>query len=501
MGKQAARSGAIAIVSNAVQMVIGVSTTLVLVRILEPADFGVFAVAWILMLLGSTVRDLGVSVSIINAPSLTQERVSILFWSGQTSNLAVGLTLAILGPFLAWVYGMQELVVLMPAVGFASILAGTGAIYDGLLKRRLRFGIVAARDIGCMVAGSVTAIIVAWLGYGFWALVAQQLAVAFVGLLIYLLSTSWLPSHPIRSLAAARKEQGLLWHGSRLSVSKCISTLGMSADRLLLGTFAGERSLGLYQQAFMWSEFPVRQVYQPLVGVVVSTFSRVQNMSNAVYRSAFRQAELVLFAIALPLLIFGSTQGDLVIPVLLGDKWIDAIPLFEILCLGSIFRLVIQSCKWVYLAESRSADQLVWTLAFTPVQIAAALTGAVIGGALGIAAAMAITYAVAAPVALWYCTRRSRITVLDMILPASRPLFASVIGVAALIMVDHTIEQRLSPNVSLMVGILVFIAFNGIAWVVPGNGRHELRECIRHFSPKFAILFDSFFSSNTELRG
>lgn len=493
LSREAARSGVVALLSNLVQMVLGIGTTLVLVRILEPTEFGIFAVAWIVVQLTATVRDVGIATAVVNIEDISRERISGLFWSGQIVNLAVTLLILLIGPVLSHLYNMPELTQIMPALALASFFTGLASVHDGLLKRNFRFGVVAFKDIAAMAAGAIAAIAAGLEGLGVWALTAQQLALAAMRLAVCFAGTRWLPEPPLSSLRAASRDRALLQHGAFLSLAKCIDTLGASADRLILGLLVAPRTLGFYQQAVVWSDFPARTVYNPMYGVVVSAFSRKQSDDAGSYRAAFRQAVLVLYAICVPMLIYGAIQGELVILVLLGNQWTEAAPFFSILCVAMLFRLVVQASKWVYVSESRSGDQLVWTLAFVPSMIIAAVIGAAAGSASGVCVAILITYFLAAPIALWYCTRRSRLQRADLISPAFRPLVSSLVAaITVMLLAPHT--SQLHSALELIVGTGVFAFFNAIGWATPGSDRSELRECLRHFSPRLAKLFDHIFT-------
>lgn len=476
-----------AITSNIAQMAIGVGTSLVLARILDPAEFGVFAMGWVAVMLTLTVRDLGVGMAALNHAELTRERASALFWSSLLVNAACAAAIAALGPILARVYGAPVLVRLMPALGAVGFIAGAAALHDALLKRRLRFSAVAGRDILGMLAGSAAAIAAATAGAGVWALLAQQAALAAAGLIVTLAACPWRPDGPatLRRALDDPAERAVIWHGSRVSLARLVSALGVYADRVILAALGGDRALGLYQAAFQWAEFPTRQVYQPLMGVVVSAFSRRQDAETARYRSAFRQALLLLYAVAVPMLIYGAVRGELVIPVLLGEKWLDAAPIFEWLCIAAVFRLVVQSCKWVYLAEARSADQLRNTLALTPMLLIAALLGAADGG-VGVARAVAAVYAVAAPLSAWYCTRRSRITAADILRPAVRPIAGAAIGVAAVLAAARIGADAIPDWARLIAEATVFAAAGGVVWLVPGPIRDDLLACLARVAPRWA---------------
>jgi PST family polysaccharide transporter len=499
VGARTAASGVTAIASNIAQMVIGVGTTLVLARLLDPAEFGVFAMGWVAVMLTLTIRDLGVGMAALNHDELTHDRASAFFWSSLLVNAACGIAIAALGPVLARAYDAPVLERLMPSLGAVGFIAGAATLHDAILKRRLRFAAVACRDIVAMLAGSAAAIAAAAAGAGVWALLAQQAALAAAGLGVTLAACPWKPAGPaaLRRSIHDRAERALIWHGSRVSLARLVTALGVYADRVIIAAVAGDRAVGLYQAAFQWAEFPTRQVYQPLMGVVVSAFSRKQNADAARYRGAFRQALLLLDAVAIPMLVYGAVRGELVIPVLLGASWLDAAPIFEWLCVAATFRLVVQSCKWVYLAEGRSADQLRATLVLTPLLLGAALLGAADGPA-GVARAVAIVYAVAAPLSAWYCTRRSRITPADILRPAIRPLLGAGIGAAAVLAAAPILIGTIPDWARLLAEAAVLAAASAIVWAFPGAIRDDLRACLARVAPRLVRRTARMVTDQTE---
>ncbi|MEO1583149.1 MAG: oligosaccharide flippase family protein [Planctomycetota bacterium] len=477
-------SGAVAIASNIVQMAIGIGTTLVLVRILDPADYGLYYMGGMVLLLSVAVRDLGIGTAVVNAPDLSKERASGLFWCVALVTLAVAVLIAASGLPLSLIFGSPELVPLMPVLGVVSLVHGIGAVHDGLLKRRMRFVAVACRDIGGMLAGSLIAIGVASAGHDHWALAGQQVAIACAGLVVVLIACPWVPGSPkhLRTMLRTGSEATHLWHGARIATTRLVGLLGIIADRVSIGAVAGERPLGLYNQSYQWAEFPTRQVYQPLMAVVVSTFSRRQDQETDGYRRSFRQVLLVLFGVTIPMLVYGAMRAELVIPVLLGEKWIDAAPLFRWLCVAFLFRLMVQACKWLYLGESRSADNLRWTAALTPVLVIAAAAGAT-QGAIGVAIAIAAAYAAAAPVAVWYGTRNSRVLPQDLVLPTLRPLLGSAFGLVGVLVLGEAAGALTAEDVPaaalLVAEVALFMLAGAVAWALPGPGRDDLLECIR----------------------
>lgn len=147
-------------------------STVVLARLLLPADFGLVAMVTAITGLGQAFSDLGLSEATIQRQEISHHQVSTLFWI----NVAIGMTLTLatiaLAPVMAWFYRDPRLKGITFLVSLTFLIGGLRVQHDALIRRQMRFVALAIRDVAAYAVAVPVAIIMAWRGAGYWAIVA-----------------------------------------------------------------------------------------------------------------------------------------------------------------------------------------------------------------------------------------------------------------------------------------------------------------------------------------
>src|SRR5271166_3442320 len=169
------RGGLLTITSQGTQFVLQSIATVVLARLLTPADFGLVAMVTAVTGLGSAFADLGLSEATIQRKEISHEQVSALFWI----NVAIGLGLMLvtmgLAPALVWFYRQPRLKGITFWLSLTFLIGGLRVQHNALLQRQMRFVAIAIRDLVAYSVAVTTTIAMACLGAGYWALVAFPL--------------------------------------------------------------------------------------------------------------------------------------------------------------------------------------------------------------------------------------------------------------------------------------------------------------------------------------
>jgi O-antigen/teichoic acid export membrane protein len=475
-GGRSARSASLMVASSGAQLAMGIVAVAFLARILTPADFGVFTMAAFLLAVVGSFRDFGLPMATVQSTALRHEQASALFWLNLKLCAALGLSMALLGPVLAWFFGHRALVGITGALALGVAVAGTANIHNGLLARRMRFGAVTATEVAAAAAGAACGIAAALLGAGYWALVAQQVGFfATLGLLPWLLC-DWRPAGYRASRRHGAEARALVSYGRNLSLSRIVLQLGGNTDFVLIGRFAGAGPLGLYQAAFRWAMLPIQQLYTPLTGVVVATLSRLRADVER-FRAAFRTAARAAAALALPALAFLLVAAHDVVLLLLGEQWLGAVPMFRVLAVAAFLDVGRLSCKWAYLAEGRVWRQLRWTMIATPVLILGVTLG-MVWGAQGVAVGYAAATAVLLYPGVAYCFSGSLLRPGDFWGSVWRPAIAALAAAAVLLLVQGWAIFAMPLLARLPVQALCFGLCYLAAWLAVPGGRREAGEML-----------------------
>jgi O-antigen/teichoic acid export membrane protein len=151
---RSARAGAIAVASQVIQLVIGVTGTVILARLLNPADYGLVAMATVLVSFAAIFKDLGLSEATVQRPSLTHEQCSTLFWINLGLGAVSMLLVAAAAPVVVWFYDIPALGPITLALSLAFPIGALAAQHAALLRRQMRFVALASSDLVAVVVGS-----------------------------------------------------------------------------------------------------------------------------------------------------------------------------------------------------------------------------------------------------------------------------------------------------------------------------------------------------------
>ena len=462
LARSGARGGAWLLGANALQLALAVGSTMVLARVLSPADFGLFAMAMTAFALVAPLRDFGLSSALVQRAVVLPAELRPLGRLNAAATLALGALVVGLGLVLARFYDEPLVATLAPWLALALVARGLANVTAGLLQRGMAWRTLAAANLVSYALGAAVGCAAALGGAGVGALVAQQLvwfaaqgALLSIGARRLVRRGAPLPVATPRNgtRGAAPAPIGhYLAYARPVSGARLASELVAQVDRLVLGRLADATALGLYQGALRWANLPLLQLMLPMKTVAVATLSRLAHEPER-SRAAVRELFGLVLSLLVPLFVFLALAADPIVPLLLGDQWTAAVPLFGVLALAMLFEGVDRMANWLHLSLGHVGARLRWVAATSPVLALAMVAGGVLGaqgalaqapivGELGRAAGPASGAAggvalgllgaralLALPVLLW-ATRGTALGARDVLAPWARPL-AATLGAAA----------------------------------------------------------------------
>jgi polysaccharide transporter, PST family len=350
-------------------------------------------------------------------------------------------------------------VTLLLAVVFP--IAAAGVQHQALLKRHMQFRRYALTQLTGTVAGAVVSITMAVAGAGYWALAWQSLATTLAGTLSAWLCLRWWPGPPRR----AHDLRAMLGFGGRLTAHGMVSYLETNLDKLLLGRWCGATPLGLYATCYTLVGRIVTLAAHSVGEAALPAMSRTRNAPSgmtATYRRLFQLTCLIGLA---PCAVGILWTAD-VIAVVLGARWLEAVPILRLLFIGGLARMLAASTGWVYVASSQPGRMLRWELIQAPL-LAVAYVAGVSHGALGVAAAYAVGHVLLLPLCWAYCLDRVTLRPGDVFGPFWRPFVCTVLASVAGAAIDSTALRGTPPGVGrLSVLLVAFTATFGTAAVL-----------------------------------
>jgi PST family polysaccharide transporter len=367
---RAVRGGVITIIAQGVRFLLQTISTVVLARMLTPADFGLVAMVTAVSGLQRMIADAGLSHATIQRPEINHRQVSTLFWINVGFSFLLMVLFMALAPALARFYREPRVAPITLVVAGTFLFSGLMVQHDALLRRQMRFVSLTIRDIVSSAVGVAVAIVMAWRGAGYWALVALPAATVLTQMVLSWFLSRWRPGLPSWSAEV----RSMIGFGGNLVGHNFIAYVDRNADNVLIGWFWGAGPLGLYSRAYALLTLPLRQLNAPVAAVAVPAFSRIQDDPERFARYYLRTMNLIMWICA-PLIGFLFIASEPVITVVLGGQWREAAPVFQLLAISALTQPLYNSVAWVFVSRGRTDRLFKMSVYIFPVIVGSFLVG------------------------------------------------------------------------------------------------------------------------------
>jgi len=469
---RAIRGGAFTVGSQASQFVIGLLATMVMARLLTPRDYGLIGMVTVVTGFLTIFKDIGLSRATIQRNVLTHDEASSLFWINGAVGVGIALLTAAIAPVIARFYGEPRLTNITIALACGFLVSGFSVQHQALLRRRMRFGILAVNDVFSITLASVVGITMAFERMSYWAIVGNQLTFTISGAVLAWTVCRWRPSLPKRSTPVRE----MLAFGGNITGFTVLNYFSRNTDDLLIGRFWGSQQLGLYAKAYQLLLFPLNQINLPIGGVAVPTLSRLVDEPER-YRAAFARTLDKIVLITMPLVVFLMVCSDWLIAVVLGSQWVGAAKIFMWLAIAGFVQPIGYTTGWLFTSQNRTGELLRWGVMSSVLAVGSIAAG-VHWGAEGVAKSYGLTSAlITTPLNLWWVGRRGPVRTWDFY-KTSAPFAISAIIAGGAVYVFHYFAHPAHELVGLIIGFGITVVVFLAALSAGAAGRAALRDVV-----------------------
>lgn len=362
-------------------------STLVILRLLTRGDYGLMSMAMVYLGLVQLVNEFGLSSAIVQQRDLAEDQLAGLGGLSFAIGTVLFLLSLLLAPALGAFYGEPRLVAIVRVLAFNFVFRAAQVVPRGLLNRDLKFRTLAAVDGAEAVSQAIIALILAWLGYGYWALVFGSLGAAAIATVLIILARP----HPIRWPRAIERVRGALKLGWHIALSRFAWYVYSNADFAVVGRLLGKDMLGAYSFGWTLANMPVERVAAMVGRVTPAVFASVGDDPPALRRYLLRITEALAVATFPAAIGMALVANDFVL-VVMGDKWFDAIAPLRLLCVYGAIRSVTTLLPDVLVAIGQARRNAQASIAMAIVLPILFIIGAKTGGTVGVAWAWLIGY-------------------------------------------------------------------------------------------------------------
>ena len=323
--------------------ILNLITLTILSRLLLPSDFGIVAIAGIMITVVDQFKDFGISNAVINRHENPEESLM----TGFTIRLFIGSFFYVAIFFLAPVYGNffndQVIASVLRVSAIVLILENLRFTPDTKLRKELKFKTIVISNFFGYVSYSIVAISLAYAGYSFWSIIYARLIQTLTSSIYFWFKSPW--KFKLYFNKEIAKE--LYSYGKYIFITGFLALGIDNMNNFVLGKIVGSTLLGYYVVAYSWATFSSREMIQIISKVLFPTFSSIKNdiprIGNA-YLKSLRYTSMISIPIALGTLAIAPEFVN----VILGEKWTPSILPLQILCIVGLLQSLNTTTSSLY---------------------------------------------------------------------------------------------------------------------------------------------------------
>ena len=346
--------------SSVIRNLVNLLRLAILTRILDKADFGIVAIAFLFVSFTTLFLDMGISVGIIHRQTISNKEYSSLFWLNIIFGVVLTSGLYFLAPFLTSVYHSQDLTNVVQLISFTIAISALGTQQRTFCQKKTYFARLAIIEIIGGLVTLVVAVATALMGYGVYSLAYSTLAGSVVinltHLVIGLVKDSRLQFHFSIAETVPFLKIGIYQVGSSI-----LDFLTRELDVLIVSATLGLEFLGVYNIA---KRIPtaIYSFIQPIVGKVFAPLLAEKQGDMAVLKSSYMQLSKALSWVSFPTYLLIAAISSTVISLVFGMNYLDGVPVMMAFCFRYAFNGVNGVCGALQTATGRTDIGLIWTI-------------------------------------------------------------------------------------------------------------------------------------------
>lgn len=306
--------------------------SIVLARLLDPEVYGTVALVTVFTVILQVFIDSGLGTALIQKKEADDLDFSTVFYFNFVVCFVLYICMFWAAPYIAYFYNRPELVSLVRVISLTLIISGVKNIQQAYVSRNMLFKRFFFATIGGTVFSAVIGIIMAYKGFGVWALVAQQLSNAAIDTLILWITVKWRP----KWMFSFDRLKGLLSFGWKLLISALLDTGYNNIRQLIIGKLYSSVDLAYYNKGKQFPNLIVTNINTSIDSVLLPVMSKEQDDAEQIKRMMRKSISLSTYIMA-PLMMGLAFVAPTVIELILTDKWLPCVPFLRIFCITYMF--------------------------------------------------------------------------------------------------------------------------------------------------------------------
>jgi len=318
--------------SQIVAQIVQWAATFMVIRILDPRDYGLFAMTGVMLVFLNMLNGYGLASGLVQQPHVTRHQIRQLFGMLIVLNVGLGAAQFLLAPLAAAYYRQDIVTHLLRVQALLYLSTPFIALPYALLSRAMDFRHQARANIVASLASATAALAGALLGWGVWTLVVAPIVLFTVrGAMM-----TWSARSVVWPSFDFRGAQGIARYGGIVAAGQLFWFLQSQADVFIAGRYFSPHWLGIYTTSLFLTQIFVTKFVPPLNEVAFSAYARLQDDRFALAHAFTRSVRVIMLA-ALPFYMGLAATAEPLVLTVLGDKWAEMAPIVRLLALAMPF--------------------------------------------------------------------------------------------------------------------------------------------------------------------
>jgi O-antigen/teichoic acid export membrane protein len=463
------RGGAARFAAQGASFGLRIVSLMILARLLSPRDFGLVGMVTAFTGVLDLFRDFGLSAAAIQRKDVTEAQISTLFWINLSVGVLLGLLALGMAPVVASFYREPRLAAVTAVLGAGFLFNAAGVQHSAILQREMRFTALAVINTLSLLLGIAVGVAGAKAGDGYWALVWMTLTLPLTATIGFWMAAKWVPGPPRRGVGI----RSMMRFGGALTANGLLAYCAYNLDKVLLGRFWGADALGIYGRSYQLVNIPTSNLNGAAGEVAFSALSRIQDDPPR-FRSYFLKGYSLVLAMTMPITIACLFFAGDIVRVILGPRWMSAVPILRLLAPTILVFGIINPVGWLMTSLGLVVRNLKLALIFAPLITLGYILG-ISHGPSGVAVGFSSVMVLCAIPLTAFCVHGTPVSLGDILRATAGPLGSAIVGGAAAFGVRMTWGHLLPvfPRLVLESAVL-FIVFAAMLLFVAGQKRFYL---------------------------
>lgn len=312
--------------------VVSFIVSIVLARLLEPSTYGVITMALVLTTILQVFVDSGMGTALVQKKDADDLDFSTVFYFNMVMCIIIYLIIFCCAPLLARFYNMPELSAVTRVLSITVLISGVKGIQQSYVSKHMIFKKFFFATLGGTIVSAVVGMVLAYLGFGVWALVAQRLTNSVIDTIVLWFTVKWRP----KCMFSFKRLKGLFSFGWKMLASSLIDTVYNQIRPMIIGKVYSASDLAFYNKGKTFPNLVIENVNSSISSVLFPTMSKVQGDPEAVKNITRRSMKTSTYLMA-PFLMGLAACGESITKILLTEKWLPMVPFMVIICITYLF--------------------------------------------------------------------------------------------------------------------------------------------------------------------